>query len=117
MCSMPTRIIERPVLMRKKTMGGRQSLSIKCDDGKTYSCPELAAMTGITASGLYNRLADHGWKYKNILCPKNATRGKRLKEKKFIPKGSDEWSCLCNRERSHNLKNIREAGAWERANI
>jgi len=68
----PTRITSQPVL-RRQDRGGRWRLQISCDDGRTYTLPELAAVVGITCKTLTTRIDGLGWDSPLILHPGRLT--------------------------------------------
>ena len=110
----PARIIRPPVLVKVNGKGPNMVTMLDCDDVKTYSLKDLAAIVGIKAHGLGQRIHNYGWDYPAILAPK-ARKGRKITGEAFSfgEMGNAAWQALGDKVRTHNLKKIRPCSAWE----
>lgn len=107
----PSRVIRPPRKIRKPS--GQWSWEFDCDDGKTYNSDDLAAFFGLTGHGLLQRLDRTPWASPNFLTPR-APRGQTLAGVPLNQTGTAEWLALSGKDRSYNLRDIPDHGAWEK---
>jgi len=101
----PNRIVRPPYLVKVTGKGPNMVTMLDCDDGKTYSLKDLAAIVGIKAHGLGQRIHNYGWDYPAILAPK-ARKGRKITGEAFSfgGMGNAAWQALGDKVRTHNLK-------------
>ena len=106
------RVINPP---RKITLpSGQHSWEFDCDDGKTYGSTELALLIGLgSGHSLLQRLHRISWQSEHILAPP-APRGYCRDGRPAKNSGSAEWAALSGKDRSYNLRDIPDHGAWEK---
>jgi len=107
----PTRVIHPP---RRVTLpSGQKTWEFDCDDGKTYTSGDLAALIGLArGASLMQRLSMMDWDSEWLLAPP-AKRGFSLTGEAAKNAGSAEWAALSGKDRSANLWKIPAAGTFE----
>ncbi len=113
----PTRIVRPPVKRMVQTRGGgRGTMFITCDNGREYEIGELAALVGISRSGLYQRIHSHGYQHEQILAPPvrpGENLNKTLYLRNHADSGSEEWRRMSSKPRTDNLARICQPGKFE----
>lgn len=112
----PTRIIKEPGEKIITDSAGRKArvIGLTCDDGQTYTVPELAKLIGISNHTLYRRIDLYGWKHRNVLAPP-MPKGLTIDgvKQNTHQEGSPEWRSLSGRERRRRLASIPGPGLFE----
>jgi hypothetical protein len=113
----PTRIVAPPMRRSGKGCGrGPQPLRYPCNDGNSYLLAELAALIGITPSGLSIRIRTMGWAHAKVLSlPQRGKRNYLNTDPRRSCKSDDsgDLAYLSDADRSYNLAKI-PIGTFER---